>query len=326
MAVYQKTADRATITDCIQPYNRTTIQTYNPTNLQFPLVKDSNVTPQALALFRLLERLARRTGYACVKLLETLAGMLEKSVRSVRYALAELIAAGWVKRQQTRKGGVSKLFFWPLVRVTGRSRGLFSAPPASLVAAPVAVCVAAYSPVALQVTSSAPIKTAPVGKETTTQTKAKTVSFPESPVPCPGEGTNLLVAVSILKEVCTDSEALELAREASKHSLTEEQVKRVLDAYKGQIANIRNRGAWLREALRRGFSPAAPVSTHASDQSGSPVAKVVKIPKGQAFWTGQQVRPVKADSGSCATQPEQIEAGRGIGQLKATLEALRAKQ
>ncbi len=156
MSVYQKTADRATIADCIQPYNRTIIQTYNPTNLQFPLVKDSAVSPQALTLFRLLERLARRTGYACVKLLETLAGMLERSVRAVRYALAELIAAGWVKRQQTRKGGVSKLFFWPLVRLAGRSRGLFSAPP-------VAGSLAGYSPGSLPVARSSPIMSGPIG-------------------------------------------------------------------------------------------------------------------------------------------------------------------
>ena len=43
-----------------------------------PLVKDSAVSPQALALFRLLERLSRRSGYACVKLLETLAAMFER--------------------------------------------------------------------------------------------------------------------------------------------------------------------------------------------------------------------------------------------------------
>ena len=123
MAVYRKTVDRATITDCIQPYNHTVRQTYNPTNLQSPLVKDPAITPQALALFRLLERLARRTGYACVKLLETLAGMLEKSVRAVRYALAELIGAGWIRRQQTRKG---------------ESPNSFSGPWSALLGAPVA--------------------------------------------------------------------------------------------------------------------------------------------------------------------------------------------
>jgi len=308
MAVYRKTVDRATITDCIQPYNHTVRQTYNPTNLQSPLVKDPAITPQALALFRLLERLARRTGYACVKLLETLAGMLEKSVRAVRYALAELIGAGWIRRQQTRKGGVSKLFFWPMVRVAGRSRGLFSAPP-------VAGCSAASSPVVLQVTPSAPIKKTPVGKEDDNRQQATIGSTPESK-PSPDEDTKLAVAVSLLKTGVSEGEALELAREAEKHKLTEEQVKRVIAAYRTQAARVRNRGAWLREALRRGFAPPAPAATHPSEVPTT--AEVVKVAR-VSDATLARVGSPEAQSGAvgafmAALTPEQIQ--------KATEEAL----
>ncbi len=271
-----------------------------------PLVKDSAVSPQALILFRLLQRLSRRTGYACVNLLETLAGMFQRSLRATRYALAELLAAGWIDRSQTRKGGKSKLFFRPLVRVAARSRGLFSAPP-------VAGCSAGYSPSKLQFAPSAPYKTSPVG----TKDDNRQRSAGDSPAACP-------VAVSILKEVCSDSEAQELAREASKQKLTEDQVRRVLAAYKGQLANIRNRGAWLRCAIKGSYAPAAPVSTHVSDQGGLPVARVVKIAKDAPFWTGQAPRQVPPVA-SPAPQPEQVAPGRGIGHLKATIEALKAR-
>lgn len=230
-----------------------------PVKESLPLVKDSTVSPQALALFRLLDRLSRRTGYACVKLLETLAAMLEKSVRAVRYALAELLAAGWIGRKQSRRGGVSKLFFWPLVRVATRSRGLFGAhaPSAgrSISGRPVAGCVAGYSPSKLQVTPSAPYKTSPVGTKTTTDTLASTGKPAEA----------LPVVVSSLREVVSEAEALELAREAAKLEKSPEQVRRAVQALQAQAARVFNRGGWLREALRRGFNPPASSPHHPSD-------------------------------------------------------------
>ncbi|WP_395089405.1 hypothetical protein [Armatimonas sp.] len=268
------------------------------------------MSPQALALFRLLERLSRRSGYACVKLLETLATMFKRSLSTTRARLAELLAVGWIARTQTRKGGKSKLFFKPLVRVAGRSRGLFLALPSG-------GCSGGYSPQKLAVTPSTHSKTAPVGKETTSDTKEKTGSSPESKS-CP-------VAVVILKEVCTESEALELAREAGKHSLTEEQVKRVIAAYR-QAKNVLNRGAWLREALRRGFSPAAPVSDHASDQGGVPVAKKVILTKEQLFGNHRQ----QAQAGNTPGRPQEPilgapEAPMGKDRFRAEMMALRAR-
>ena len=285
------------------------------TDTSLPLVKDSAVSPQALALFRLLERLSRRSGYACVKLLETLAAMFERSLRATRYALAELLAVGWIARTQTRKSGVSKLFFRPLVRVAGCSRGLFSCQP-------VAGCFAGYSPSKLQVTPSAPIKTAPVGKgDDNTGRNAD-----RSQNACP-------VAVSLLKEVCSETEALELAREATRHQLTEGQVKRVLEAYKGQLANIRNRGAWLRSALRRGFTPAAPLSTHASDQGGAPVAKKVMFTKEQLFGNHRQhegsnlrqAQPVKSPVASQGAILGTPGAMPNLGRIQARIEAIKAR-
>ena len=278
-----------------------------PSAQALPLVKDSAVSPQALALFRLIARLSRRAGYACVNLLETLAGMFGRSISTTRARLAELLAAGWLDRSQTRKGGRSRLFFRPLVRVAALARGLFSAPVSGGYSG-------GYYPQKLAVTPSTPNKTAPVGKETTTDTKTKTGISDESPAPCP-------VAVSILKEVCTESEALELAREASRQNLTEEQVKRVLDAYKGQLANIRNRGAWLREALRRGFSPAAPVSTHASDQGGRPV-RVIAAPA--EYRTLCEALPKNTAVASCGARIAPSGAPMGIDRVRAVIAAKKA--
>lgn len=270
MGFYQGTTRHTTTDDCIQPRNRTTTQPHNHTSpqpdnhatIQRTLVKDSAVSAQALALFRLIERLSRRTGYACVKLMDTLAAMLEKSVRACRYALAELITAGWVEKQQTRKGG-AKLFFFPLVRVAGRSRGLFLVPP-------IAGNIAGKSTPSLQDTPSAPYKKTPVGTKDDNTTQLQ----PEA-LPVERQQLQSSVAVSLLKEVCSPNEALELAREAEAQKLSPEQIQRVLAAYQSQASKIRNRGAWLREALRRGFSPPAPAP--ASDQAGVPTARVVLV-------------------------------------------------
>ena len=295
-----------------------------------PLAKDSAVSPQALALFRLIERLSRRTGYACVKLLATLAAMLEKSVRACRYALAELIAAGWVERRLTRKGG-SKLFFRPLVRVASRSRGLFLAPR-------FAGCVAGCSPSSLQGAPSTPIRNTPVGKETTTQRATSTK--PSASNEAASKVEALPVAVSLLKEVCSQSEAQELAREAVAQKLTPEQIKRVLAAYQSQASNIRNRGAWLREALRRGFSP--PASVHASDQAAVPVHRPVLVsaasldrmsePSHRNLVTGAtsaaQSKVRTFDDGLTAhriAQPGALQGEQGNSGRPAAWEALRSK-
>lgn len=300
--------------------------------IPLPLIKDSTVSSQALELFRLIQRLSRRAGYACVNFLETLAEMFKRSLRATRYALAELIAAGWIERTQTRKGGKSKLFFRPLVSVSGRARGLFAADRSAFSARPVAVCVAGYSPSKLQVTPSSPIKKTPVGKEDDNTARRAG----ESQEPC-------LVAVSILKEICSDSEALELAREASRHELTEHQVKRVIAAYRGQLKNIRSRGAWLREALRRGFAPAAPTSNHPSENNGRPVRVIAAPPGWELPGEGHGVPKTRATRVSSSAAPassgniprgmppmastgahDDSEGLRGLAQLRATIEALKA--
>lgn len=278
-------------------------------SLTLPLVRGPVVSPQALALFRLIERLSRRTGYACVNLLETLADMLGKSVRAVRYALAELTQRGWIMRQQTRKGGSSKLFFWPLVRVPSRSRGLFSPPK-------VAGCSAVYHPTKLQVTPSAPYKKTPVGKEddNTNPTTGTTVS---KSTPAPAVVVDMPAVVTLLKTCVSESEAADLAREVGKQQLSEEQVRRVIAAYKGQVDKIRNHGAWLREAIRRGFAPSAGPSTHTSDNYERPVRVIAAPPDYRKLCeTSREKTPETVNT----SQPQQ-SGPVGIDRLRAVIEA-----
>ena len=67
-----------------------------------PFGDPSAVSRGALALFRLIERLARRLGYAHVRIApselrpgKSLSEMLEKCARHIRRLLSELIALGW---------------------------------------------------------------------------------------------------------------------------------------------------------------------------------------------------------------------------------------
>lgn len=80
----------------------------------------------------------------------------------------------------------------------------------------------------------------------------------------------LSVAVSLLKNLVSPYEALGLAREALKQGRTLEQLKRIVSAFKSQIGNIRNPGAWLRSAIRDNYAPPAPTATHASDRGERP--------------------------------------------------------
>lgn len=291
-----------------------------------PFGDPSAVSRGALALFRLIERLARRLGYAHVRIApselrpgKSLSEMLEKCARHIRRLLSELIALGWIARQCDGR----MVYLKPLLRV-------IEAAKAPRVPAPKGAFLAAKMSGLMSGLKRENVRSHHLHHTTETNKGDHNTgrNADRSQNACP-------VTVSLLREVCSEIEALELAREATRHQLTEGQVKRVLEAYKGQLANIRNRGAWLREALRRGFSPAAPLSTHASDQGGAPVAKIVRIPKDQPFWgspcaalvaTGgtDQALPVKADSVSCGPQPGQIGSPRGIDILRAQIAARKA--
>ncbi|WP_395142011.1 hypothetical protein [Armatimonas sp.] len=85
------------------------------------------------------------------------------------------------------------------------------------------------------------------------------------------------VAVSCLEKIVPLHEAQELAREATKKALSTEQIERVVAAYRGQISNIRNRGAWLREAIRREFAPPLPAATHPSETKAVENVKRIKL-------------------------------------------------
>ena len=114
------------------------------------------VSAPALELFRLVERLSRRSGFACVRLLANLARMHGRCERATRYALAELLEAGWIQREHTRAKGRSLLTLRPLVKVAGRVRGVFSP---SRIAGRVAGC----SGEELQDAPPSPLKKTPVG-------------------------------------------------------------------------------------------------------------------------------------------------------------------
>lgn len=288
-----------------------------------PMVKDSTVSPQALELFRLIQRLSRRSGYACVKLLETLAKMHERGLRATRYALAELLAAGWIKRTQTRKGGTSKLFFFPLVQVARKSRGIFAPPPSRPSPAEnSAGCVAGSPPSSLQVTPSVSFKDSPVGKEDDNiQAKQVRAKTPKEPEALPEE---VSVAVSLLRSEVPESEALGLAREATKQGRTPDQIKRILSAFRAQIGNIRNRGAWLRSAIRDNYAPPIDAPSHASDRGERPQRPVTTPPeelaKMRAAEQARQDREVAFEAAWKALDDTAMKA-----RLEVTREQLRAK-
>ena len=93
------------------------------------------VSRTELACYRLIQRLARRKGYAFARV-EALAAMLAKSVRCVRYCLRRLLDLGWIERQFDGR----HLFLRPLADLpepdpTPRPRRPFSRPKiAALVA------------------------------------------------------------------------------------------------------------------------------------------------------------------------------------------------
>ena len=289
---------------------------------QKPFGDPSAISRGALALFRLIERLSRRLGYAHVRIApselrpgKSLSEMLEKCARHIRRLLSELIALGWIARQCDGR----MVYLKPLLRV-------IEAAKAPRVPAPKGAFLAAKMSGLMSGLKRENVRSHHL-HHTTDMNKGDnniTRSAGESPEPC-------IVAVSLLKEVCTESEALDLAREASKHSLTEEQVKRVIAAYRSQLTNVRNRGAWLRSALRRGFSPAAPLSTHASDQGGAPVAKKVMFTKEQLFGNHRQheglrqAQPVKAPVASQGAILGTPGAMPDLGRIQARIEAIKAR-
>lgn len=266
------------------------------------------VSKSALLLFRTITSLSKRIGHGFIKKIDTLVEMAKLSRRRVFQLIAELKAAGWISWEEVRGKGQRGLKFAPLVRLPKQTRGRFApragaAPQQNLpVVGGAFSCPKSAPSIALSNAKSCtldrgtPYKTSPVGTEDDNRTSAKTEALTESP--------EQAVAVSCLEKIVSSHEAQELAREATRKQLTKEQIERVISAYHCQATNIRNRGAWLREAIRRGFAPAAPTSTYASDQVGSaPVHKTVKVrfddpasqpnapeAKPEAFQSGEAAR------------------------------------
>ncbi len=248
-----------------------------------------HVSKSALLAFRVFTNLAKRTGKGFVRSIQSLLPMLGVSERRAWQLIAELKAAGWISWTPVRERGQRGIEFAPLVKLPKVSRGRFAprargsnlqagaAPQRKLpVVQPAFSCPEVAPSIALSNAKSCtldrgtPLKTSPVGTEDDNR------QHPKNEMPTLAQTDP--VAVSLLENVVSTHEAQELAREASKKALTTEQIERVIAAYRGQQEKIRNRGAWLREAIRRGFAPVAPAATHASDLVGSaPVVKAVKV-------------------------------------------------
>ncbi len=239
------------------------------------------VSKSALLAFRTITNLARRTGTGFVRCFPTLAAMLRVSERRAWQLIAELKAAGWISWNPIRRRGERGIEFAPLVRLPKVSRGRFGsrskATPQSVlqvVEVPFS-CTKSAPSIALSNTKSCtldrgtPLKTSPVGKEDDNSAGVGTETF--------GESEMQAVAVSCLEKIVPLHEAQELAREATKKALSTEQIERVVAAYRGQISNIRNRGAWLREAIRREFAPPSPATTHPSETKAVENVKRIKL-------------------------------------------------
>lgn len=276
----------------------------SPSQLSLFVTQEA-VSKAALLLFRDLVGLSKRAGYGFINTIHSLVRLLGRDIseRRLWQLIAELKAAGWISWEPVRRRGERGIKFAPLVRLPKQIRGRFAPqksvrpePSLPVVGAPFS-CPKSAPSIALSnaksctLNPSTPYKTSPVGTEDDNRLCGEGASRPiaisllENPV-----------AVSLLENVVSRREAQELAREATKKALTAEQIKRVLEAYRGQATNIRNRGGWLREAIRRGFAPAAPTSIHASDSVGSaPVAKVVKVPALPTVQPGRELLDAKRD-------------------------------
>lgn len=250
------------------------------------LISSPDVSRSELIFFRLIERLSKgRAGQ--VLNFATLAKMLERCERQAWTLFGRLVKAGWVAYRTYRKAGKRYFEFWPLVRISERSKPVFERAPriakqasaGSFLAPKTAPTTALSTPenCTLVEGSYKTLLTPKGGRQQTEGGKTETLAKPETDP----------VAVSLLENVVSTHEAQELAREAKAKGLSKEQMQRVLEAYRGQQEKIRNRGAWLREAIRRGFSPAAPAATHSSEIN--PIQNVKRIK--QADLRPEEIRP-----------------------------------
>lgn len=237
------------------------------------------VSKAALLAFRVFSNLARRTGRGFVRSIQSLLPMLGVSERRAWQLIAELKAAGWISWSPIRTKGQRGIEFAPLVKLPKQARGRFAprsgaAPQRNLpvVQGPFS-CPESAPSIALSnaksctLNPSAPYKTSPVGTEDDNRTSAKNET--------PEQLQEQAVAVSLLENVVSTHEAQELAKEAAKKALTPAQIEHVIAVYRAQQEKIRNRGAWLREAIRRGFTPAAAPASHPSEIN--PVENVKRV-------------------------------------------------
>lgn len=228
------------------------------------LVTNPEASRGELLLFRLIEGLSKR-GPACVRTILTLVEMFNKpgggsySERSVWSFLGGLVKRGWLTYRRFYRRGHQLLEFFPLVRVAERSESRYFAPKTAKTASEIAPSIALSTPQNCTLHGGTSKNNKPLKGEDNIQT------------PDP-------VAVSLLENLVSSAEAEELAREAKKTGMTGDQLKGILEAYRSQRQNIRNRGAWLREAIRRKFVAPIASPTHPSEVR-EPLCRPVVIQK-----------------------------------------------
>jgi hypothetical protein len=317
-------------------------------------IRSPDVSRSELIFFRLIERLSEgRAG--CVLNFATLASMLGKCKRQAWTLFGRLVRAGWVAYRTYKKGGKSYFEFWPVVRVSERSKPVFertprlSACPEKMSACPEKLHSQA-SKTALSDTPKTALSDAsdasffaPKTALTTALSSGKNCTLVEGAYKtnitpeggrqqtgtglreASGESQTDPVAVSLLENVVSAHEAQELAREATRKQLTKEQIERVLEAYRGQIDNIRNRGAWLRRAIQNCYQPAAPAASHPSEAVSHDEVKQVWIPRDQPFWSGQTGQAGTQTSQKSARAGKEVVAEKPFEQGLSGLEKMRAE-
>ena len=248
------------------------------------------LSKSALIAFRVISNLARRTGKGFVRTFETLARMFGVCERRAWQLIAELRSAGYISWEIVRKTGERGIAFWPLVALPKQSRGRFAPPDHHAFSCPKSAPSAALSKgEKCTLTPSAPFKTTPVGKETTTDTQVPVVVSPEEVSEPESEAVTVAVVAG-------------LDRSTARRAVGEKPLEVVRSAVKSAKAyaashEVRSLPALLFTAIRAGWLAPAPPSGYGSDHGERPVRVVVAPAQ---MRTESAPRPVAADASSVA--------------------------
>jgi hypothetical protein len=248
------------------------------------------LSKSALVAFRVISNLVRRTGKGFVRTFETLARMFGVCERRAWQLIAELRAAGYIGWEIVRKTGERGIAFWPLLALPKPPRRRFAPPAAPAFSCPKSAPSDALSKrEKCTLAPSAPFKTTPVGKETTTDSASGVVVSPAEVSEPESEAVTVAVGAG-------------LDRNAARRAVGEKPLEAVRSAVKAAKAyaathEVRSLPALLFTAIRAGWLAPAPPSSHSSDRGEQP-QRIVVAPA--QMRTEMAPRPVEADSSSVA--------------------------